>query len=97
MEGKTSTGFEYKIDERVLTDWRFSMALAETQTEDKLKKICATNKMIKFMLGEDGVENLTKHIASLNDGFAPMEEVMREVSEIMSQKGTKNSLSSPSA
>ena len=31
MQGETRTGFKFDVDDRILTDWRFTMALTKAQ------------------------------------------------------------------
>lgn len=91
MQGETKSGFKYNFDNRILTDWRFTNAVTETQTGKDLEKVSGANKMITLMLGVDGYNELMEHIASKNDGFVPAEAVMAELADILeSAKETKN-------
>lgn len=91
MQGKTKSGFAYKCDDRVLTDWRFTMAVSKTQSGDGFEKLEGAQKMIQMLLGEDGYEKLMEHIASKNDGYVPAENVMSEVADILNAyKEAKN-------
>lgn len=88
ITGTTSTGFEYSYDSRVLTDWDF-ITLLGTLTDKEVKesvKLANMRKLLLLVLGEEQTNNLIKHIRELNDGFAPVDEVMKEVGEITSQK-----------
>ena len=88
ITGKTSSGFEYSYDKSVLTDWDF-VSLLGTLTDKEVKesdKISNMRKLLFIVLGEEQTNNLISHIRELNDGFAPMEEVMKEVGEITSGK-----------
>ena len=88
ITGKTSSGFEYSYDSRVLTDWDF-ITLLGTLTDDKVKesvKLANMREVLFLVLGEDQTKDLVNHIRLLNDGFAPVDEVMKEVGEITSSK-----------
>lgn len=88
ITGKTSSGFEYSYDERVLKDWDF-ITLLGTLTDKEVKepvKLSNTRKLLFILLGEEQTNKLIAHIRELNDGFAPVEEVMKEVGEITSSK-----------
>ena len=88
ITGKTSTGFEFTFDKRVLTDWDF-VSLLGTLTDKDIKesvKLANMRKLLFIVLGEEQTNSLIAHIRELNDGYAPMEEVMKEVGEITSVK-----------
>lgn len=88
ITGKTSTGFEFSFDKRILTDWDF-ISLLGNLTDDKVKepeKLSTMRKLLLIILGEEQTNNLISHIRELNDGFAPIEEVMKELGEITSVK-----------
>lgn len=88
ITGKTSSGFSYSFDNRILTDWDFVSLLGSITDEEKkeAEKIASLQKLLKLILGESQTNDLIKHIRDLNDGFAPLEEVMKEFGEITSQK-----------
>ena len=90
MQGITSTGFEYDIDDRILTDWRFTMALSKCQNGKGMDQLTGAQEMVKLMLGEDGLSDLMNHISEKNDGFVPAEAVMAEVKDIFESKIPKN-------
>ena len=92
IEGTTSSGFKFNVDERALKDWRVVRALEEVveSENDNL----ATKKMevaMNIILGEDK-ERLEQHVAEKNDGFVPTDVLMSEFTEIItSNKTLKNS------
>lgn len=83
MEGKTKSGFKFKVDERILTDWRFTMAVAKTQSASDMEKLHGAHEMVDLLLGADGEKALQDHVAKHNDGFVPADVFMAEVTEIM--------------
>ena len=91
IEGKTKTGFKFKVDERVLNDWRLitNIELAESEVlTDKVKGVTA---LVHLLLGENE-EKLMDHIAKKNDGFIPTDAIINELASIISTtKELKNS------
>ncbi len=88
MTGKTKSGFKYDVDERVLTDWRFTLAISKTQSGDDIQKLEGAKDMVELLLGKEGHQALINHVAKANDGFVPADVFMAEVTEIM-QGSTK--------
>lgn len=90
IEGKTKSGFKFKVDERIGTDWRLMEAIALSESDDASKKIKGSLDLINLILGKDA-EKLKTHIAKNNDGFIPAEVMNAEVLEIInSLKEIKN-------
>lgn len=89
ITGKTSTGFEYSFDKRIVTDWGFMtllqkvMTISEEKNADKLKIM---QDLILMTLGEEQSERLIDHVRTYNDGFAPIDVVMKELGEIIESK-----------
>lgn len=90
MQGITKSGFEYDIDDRILKDWRFTMALTRCQKGEGLEKLQGAQDMIELMLGKDGAQKFIDHIAKQHDGYADSEVVLSEVKEILESKIPKN-------
>ena len=90
MQGKTKSGFEYEIDDRILSDWRYTMALTKCQHPSDIKKLEGATEMVQLMFGDEGLEKFMAHIAELNDGFVPIDVVMDEVKSIFESKIPKN-------
>lgn len=84
IEGKTKSGFEYSIDERALNDRDLLKAIRDFDTADnKMHQITALDKVISLLL-RDNEDRLMEHIASINDGYKPIDKVYAEVYEIIS-------------
>lgn len=83
MEGKTKSGFEYKINEKVFSDWRFITAASKTQGATSSEQLAGAVKMVELVLGPEGYEDLMRFIAENNEGNVPAEAVMSEVTEII--------------
>ena len=92
MQGTTKSGYEFKIDDRILSDWRFVETL--TKCEDKsssaFEKLAGIQTMAKLLFG-DKYDEYMKFIASKNNGYCPSEVIMGEITEIFqSANNSKN-------
>lgn len=94
VTGKTKTGFEYSIDERVTKSYRYVRALAKLNKGDSADKFIAFDEISTLMLGNK-VEDLITHVETLHDGYAPLDAIGGEVMEMMEALVPKNSGSSP--
>lgn len=82
MEGKTKSGYKYKFDERILSDWRLIQAISDSESADASVQIKGTTALVDLIFAEDK-QRLLDHIAKKNDGFCPVDAVTREVTEII--------------
>lgn len=89
MQGTTKSGFAYEIDDRILTDWRFTLALTKCQKGENLKQLEGMQEMVSLMFG-DKLEDFMNHIAKQNDGYVPAEAIMADVQDIFESKIPKN-------
>lgn len=94
IAGKTKSGFEYSIDERIVKSYRYVRAAAKLYKGNKAEKFIAYDEIGTLLLG-DKVEDLIKHLEGLNGGYAPFETVVIEINEIIEACSPKNSSSSP--
>ena len=90
MEGETKTGFKYNVDDRILTDWRFTLALTKCQNGKGIDQLAGAQEMVSLMLGNDGLNELMEHISKNNEGYVPSEAVMAEVKDIFESRIPKN-------
>ncbi|CZT38831.1 hypothetical protein [Streptococcus agalactiae] len=72
---KTSSGFEYKIEESRLKNYELVEALADLESNP-----LSLPKVLRLLLG-DQVESLKNHLRS-EDGTVSTEAIMEEVKEI---------------
>lgn len=79
--GKTSTGFEFKLEDEALDDYELLETLQEIDEGDFLK----TTKMVTMLLGPDQRDSLKDHIRGKN-GRVSVEKMMSEVMEIFEAK-----------
>lgn len=91
IEGKTKSGFNFAIDERVTTDQRLLDLIVDSESDDASVKIKATRQLYVFLLGQKGYEDLKAHVMKKNDGYCPADVISAEFIEIMqSSKELKN-------
>lgn len=86
MDVKTRSGFECKVNERKLKDWRFAKALAKCDSGDESKVLDGLTFVVPFLLGEDGEESLMKHVEDA-DGIVSTETVISEIRNIIELVG----------
>lgn len=87
VTGKTTTGFEFEIDETIADDMEFVEALSEAM-DDAIR----FPKVITRLLGEEQKKRLYDHIRR-DDGRVSVEKTVEEFTEIMNLAGenSKNS------
>lgn len=82
IEGKTSSGFEFSLNENVLDNMELVDALAETEADNPL----AVSKACLLLLGPELRKKLYNHLRT-EDGRVPVELVSTEMVEIFSAFG----------
>ena len=86
VTGKTKSGFEFSLDNRIFTDWDYLAILRKITGADKDKSdpqiVGAIQDFIIYILGEEKTNELVEHIRKNNDGFASIENVSAEINEI---------------
>ena len=87
IKGKTQTGFEYELNEKVLNNYELVENIAEIE-ENPL----AITTIVKQLLGKDGTSHLKEHIRDEN-GIVTTDKMMEEIVDIFQNSGkeTKNS------
>lgn len=86
IKGKTSSGFEYEVDENTLDDWEFVEILSNI---DKGLFYCVVDMAVKI-LGEDQYERLKSFIKE-KEGKISIGAMEREIIDIFqSNTKTKN-------
>ena len=86
MKGKTSTGFEFEVNDEQLDDWTLLKYLRKVDQGEVQYMIDA----VPLLLGEEQEQHLEKHLYDL-EGSVKATSMAREVSEIMqSNKDLKN-------
>lgn len=85
MKGKTSTGFEFDIEDERLDDMNSSILWQKSMKTLLMPKLC------KMLLGEEQKKRLYDHLRS-EDGRVPIEATTNAIQEIFNSPGDlKNS------
>lgn len=82
IEGKTSCGFEYKIEDAVLDDMELVDALANLEENPT-----AISKIVRLLLGDSQKKDLYEKVRT-PEGRVPVNDVMQVVEEIFSAKNS---------
>lgn len=86
IEGKTKSGFKYKIPEENLNNYELVEALGELEENPLL-----IAKTVNLLLGKEQANKLKEHLRT-KTGIVPVDAMSDEIQEIFeSQKETKNS------
>jgi len=89
IEGKTSTGFEFKVEENLLDDWELVKKLRKIK-EDGLMLV----DIAMEILGDEQLEKLENHVRK--NGKVSSRDIDRELGEILEYTPElKNSEPSP--
>lgn len=93
---KTESGFKCEVDDRVATNWRTLEHLKDISSGDNGKILFGTFNLAESILGKDGLDALVKWIEDRNEGYASVDNVSAEITEILNKLSNgKNSKSSP--
>lgn len=96
MKIKTKSGFECKIDENRVKDWRYvSMSAKLAKETDELELINGLDAMITFIMGEEQKNEFLSFIAE-KDGYADSNTVTAEFKHITEMMGEQLKKSMPS-
>lgn len=89
IEGKTKSGFQYKLDNNRLKNYELVEVLGDLDSSPLLLP-----KAVKMILGEEQTANLKDHLRA-KDGTVPTDKMEAEIIEIFQNQTVKNSQSSP--
>lgn len=90
IEGKTSTGFKFEIDEKAMDNMEFIDLLVDLEdTENEGKILLTTTKLIKLLLSEDMKKALYNHVRDKKTGRVPVKATTKEIMEIIAYKGSE--------
>ena len=80
MEIKTKSGFECKVNENKVKDWRYISTSAKiAKTEDEIEVVNGISFLMQFVLGDD-YDRLLEHMEE--DGVVSTERMIAEYKEI---------------
>ena len=86
-EGKTKSGFKFKVDENIFKDWEFATIADKLRHgEGTMKDV---NEMLTMVLGEKGFEGLKAHVKKIH-GYVDVDAVKAEFTEITNATQVKN-------
>lgn len=77
LTGKTTTGFEFSVEESALDDWELMEALTDIG-DGKTQKI---GTAVKLLLGKEQADALKEHCRN-DEGRVPATAMMAQVGEI---------------
>jgi len=83
VEGKTSSGFEFTIEESVLDDFLFMRAFKRANSSDPEDQVNGSVDLIRIIFNnEKEEERYYKHLAKLHGGRVPADVIGQELGEI---------------
>lgn len=86
IEGKTKSGFSYKIPKENLNNYELVEVIGEVEDNPLL-----ISKTVNLLLGKEQTEKLKNHLRT-DTGIVPTDKISAEIMEIFeSQQETKNS------
>ena len=89
IAGKTTSGFEFTIEDSALDDWELLEVLADID-DGKTQKI---GSAVKMLLGSEQAEALKEHCRN-EEGRVPTSAMMKEIGDIFvalkENRATKN-------
>ena len=99
VKGKTKSGIQFQLDERIKDDARFLCYLSQINNEklDVVDRSGNVVSMLKLIFGtEEGVLQFMDAVAAVNNGVCDNKTMLSELSEMFDALDAKNSLSSQS-
>ena len=91
ITGKTSNGFEYKIDERAMQDWDYvDLVLRMNRTNDKIERLECIKEVVKILFPGKELERLKAYLKEKNNGYAPIDEIANMYREITESAADQN-------
>ena len=90
ITGRTSQGFDFIVDPRILKEWKFVKAIKRSESSDDGQRLLGMVDLITMLLGEEQEEKLTEFIVERNDGFASVDNMYAAVVEILTICKEKN-------
>lgn len=104
ITGVTSSGYKYKVNEDILSDWRVVKELAklkgfediDEEDTDRILDFINVMASVEGLIFKDGGKGLEKHILRHNNGVVAPLVLFQDLMDIFkASKEAKNSLSSP--
>lgn len=73
IAGTLSNGFEVEVDEKVVKTYRFARLIGRAASKDDNERIYANSKILSFLIGDKGEEELLDYVQK-QTGEEPTEE-----------------------
>lgn len=90
ITGKLSNGYEVEVDEEKLKTYKFAKMIGKSVSNDVKERLYANAKILEFLLGEKGEENLLEYVEKTT-GHDPTEKEMSDLTvEIMNLMKQEN-------
>ena len=83
INGILSNGYAFEIDEKVVKSYKFTKLMGLSCSKDPKERAFANAKILGFLLGEKGEEELINYIEEKNGELATEKEVSSCVLEIV--------------
>ena len=99
VKGKTKSGIQFQLDERIKDDTRFLFYLTMMNSDniDVVEKGKHVINMLKLIFGtEEGVLQFMDAVAAVNDGVCDTTTMLSELSDMFDALDAKNLSSSQS-
>lgn len=87
IKGKTTSGFEFNVDENVMNDMEIVDALVDADSGNILEKASAVSVICKKVLGNER-KKLYDHVRT-DEGRVPPEAIEKEMLEIFNAFGNQ--------
>lgn len=81
LTGTTSTGFEFQVNEDVISDWRFITAIADAESGNGHAAIQGTAQLVRLLFDKKTEQKLMEHVKR-EDGIVPIQAVQAEVTDV---------------
>lgn len=89
ITGKTSSGFDFSVSEKIGNNYEFVKAFKAANGKKPEERLYGTVDLVRIVLGADGEERLCEHLRE-EDGTVPTERILAEIGEIITFVGEKN-------
>lgn len=89
VSGKTKSGFEFNVNEKIIQSWGFTKVLKLLKSKDEGDQLTGAVDFVEKLLG-DQEEMLMEHLKG-EDGLVATADVINEASEILAIVQEKSS------
>ncbi len=81
VKGKTSSGFEFEVNEKVTKSWEFTKTVKLVKSRDDADQVSGVVDIVHMLLGNQE-DALMDHLRD-SDGYAMTADIVAEISEIL--------------